>query len=370
MAIRGVWRTTVHVLTGLPVGSLSAALILPPLLVTPVSIAPLRAAVRRRTERQRVRYAVLLRVDIPPVTVLRTADRRTPALWRQTAFHLLSLPLGALGFVIVAVSASAGLALGVAPFHGSAAILVLPGLGLVIAAAAAASGIARVDAALARRLLGPSPAEALNARLAELTRTRSEAVAAADAERRRIERDLHDGTQQHLVALAMTLGLARSELPDGPARDSVSEAHRQAKEALAELHAFVRGLHPRVLDDRGLDAAMSGLVARMAQPVDLRVEVARRCPPVIEAIAYFVVSEALTNITRHSRADRVEVAVVRDRDRLQVTVIDDGIGGATERPGGGLHGLAQRVASVDGTLRIRSPSGGPTTVEVELPCAS
>lgn len=298
------------------------------------------------------------------------AGRRTPAVWRQAAFHLLSLPIGAIGFAIVATAWCVGLAMLAAPLYGSATILVAFGLGLVIVAAVAAYGIAHLDAALAMRMLGPSAAEALDARLAELTRTRSEAVAAADAERRRIERGLHDGTQQQLVALAMTLGLARAELPDGPASDTVREAHQQVKDVLTELRGFVRGLHPRVLEDRGLDAALSGLVARVAQPVELHVEVARRCPPVIEAIAYFVVSEALTNITRHAGAGKVEVAVVRDRDRLQITVIDDGVGGATERPDGGLQGLAQRVMSVDGTLQVESPDGGPPLIEVTLPCGS
>jgi signal transduction histidine kinase len=370
MMIRGVWRSTVHVLTGLPVGSLGAAMTLPPLLMAGVTIAPLRAAVIRRTRGQRRRYAVLLRVDIPAIEGMGETGRRTSAVWRQAAFHLLSLPIGAIGFVIVATGWSVGLAMLAAPLYGSATILVGFGLGLVIVAAASAYGIARLDAALAVRMLGPSAAEALDARLAELTRTRSQAVAAADAERRRIERDLHDGTQQQLVALAMTLGLARAQLPDGPGREIVHDAHLQVKDVLTELRGFVRGLHPRVLDDRGLDAALSGLVAQVPQPVELHVEVSRRCPPVIEAIAYFVVSEALTNITRHARADKVEVAVVLDRDRLRITVIDDGVGGADERPDGGLQGLAQRAMSVDGTLRIESPSGGPTLIEVTLPCGS
>ena len=163
--------------------------------------------------------------------------------------------------------------------------------------------------------------------------------------------------------------MARADLPDGPTRDAVGQAHDEAKEALSELRGFVRGLHPAARR-RGLDAALSGLVARSVQPVDLHVDVPARCPPVIEAIAYFVVSETLTNIARHARARHVRVAVVRDRDRLRVTVTDDGIGGAVIRAGGALHGLVQRAGSVDGTLALRSPPDGPTTVEVELPCGS
>ena len=361
MARRGVWNATVHVLTGLPVGLAGAAMTLPALLVAAVRTGPLRRVVARRTATQRRRFAALLEVEIPEVDGL-------PALRRQTAFHLLALPIGAAGFAVVAGAGSAGLGFTAIAFErpGFAA----GGVGLLLVAPVAAYWLARLDVVLARRLLGPNAAEALDARLEELARTRSAAIAAADAERRRIERDLHDGAQQRLVALAMTLGMARNELPDGPARETIGQAHQQAKEALTELRGFVRGLHPAVLDDRGLDAALSGLIAGLPQPVELRVDVPRRCPPVIEAIAYFVVSEALTNITRHARAERVEVAVVRQRGWLRLIVNDDGVGGAVDRPGSGLRGLAQRVGSVDGRFRLTSPPGGPTRVEVELPCGS
>ncbi|GIJ46228.1 hypothetical protein Val02_31140 [Virgisporangium aliadipatigenens] len=358
---RGLWTATVHVVTGLPVALLGVALLLPPLVVVPVSAGPLRGVLARRTAAQRQRFAALLNVAIPEVG-------GAAALRRQAAFHLLAVPFGAAAFAVVVGSASTGLGLLFAA--GQRPVFAVSGVGLLVVAAVAVRWLVRLDALLARRLLGPNATEALNARLRELTRARTEAVAAADGERRRIERDLHDGTQQRLVSLAMTLGLLRTEVPDGPARDLVEQAHRQAKATLAELRDFVRGLHPAVLNDRGLDAALSGLVAGAPQPVQLRVDVARRCPPVIEAIAYFVVSEALTNVARHARAERVEVAVVRDADRLRLTVIDDGVGGAADRPGGGLRGLAQRVGSVDGALRIESPTGGPTLVEVELPCGS
>ncbi|MFG1604226.1 sensor histidine kinase [Actinoplanes sp. NPDC049265] len=357
----GVWGATVHVLTGLPVGLAGAAMTLPALLVAAVRNEPLRRVVGRRTATQRRRFAALLEVEIPEVDGV-------PALRRQTVFHLLALPVGAAGFAIVAGAGSAGLGFALIAFQRPA--FVAGGVALLLVAAFSAYWLARLDIVLARRLLGPNATEALEARLEELARARSQAVAAADAERRRIERDLHDGTQQRLVALAMTLGMARAELPDGPARDTVDQAHRQAKAALAELRDFVRGLHPAVLDDRGLDAALSGLVAALPQPVELHVDVSGRCPPVIEAIAYFVVSETLTNVARHARAGRVEVAVVRHRGWLRLTVRDDGVGGAAERSDGGLRGLAQRVASVDGRFRMSSPPGGPTEVEVELPCGS
>ncbi|WP_305783568.1 sensor histidine kinase [Symbioplanes lichenis] len=346
---RGVWRATVHTLTGLPVALLGVV----------VLVAPARGrTVAWRSSAQRARFSALLGVTVDEGAAAR----------KQIAYHLIALPYNLIAFAVVAGAWSAGIGLLVAAVQRPA--LIPAAAGVPAAAALAARGLARLDVVLARRLLGPDVTEALTARLRELARARADTVAAADAERRRIERDLHDGAQQRLVALALKLGLTRAALPAGPARDSVGEAHAQAKAALAELRDLVRGLHPAVLTDRGLDAALSGLVARQPHPVDLRVDVARRCPPEIEAIAYFVVAEALTNVTRHARATRVEVAVVRARDMLRLTVLDDGAGGATDRPGGGLRGLAQRAGSVDGRLRIESPPGGPTLVEVVLPCGS
>jgi signal transduction histidine kinase len=203
-----------------------------------------------------------------------------------------------------------------------------------------------------------------------LTQTRTGAVDAADAERRRLERDLHDGTQQRLVALAMRLGMARAEPADAAeAHQVIAEAHEDAKAALAELRNLIRGLHPAVLEDRGLDAALSGVTARMAIPVRLTVDLPRRPSPVIEAVAYFVVSESLTNITKHAQASQAEVVVHRAGDRLHIIVSDDGAGGADPARGTGLAGLAKRAASVDGTFEIASPPGGPTLITVDLPCA-
>jgi signal transduction histidine kinase len=232
--------------------------------------------------------------------------------------------------------------------------------------------VAGVDERAALALLGPSAAEQLELRVAALARSRSEVVAAADAERRRIERDLHDGAQQQLVALAMNLGMARAGLGDdvSPAtRKVIEQAHEDAVAALAGLRELVRGLHPAVLNDRGLDAALSGIVARAPLPVRLRLDVTPRCSPSIEAIAYFTVSEALTNIARHARANAAEVTVQRAGGRLKIVVADDGRGGATAGADGtGLRGLAQRAAAVDGSLTVHSPAGGPTTITAELPC--
>jgi signal transduction histidine kinase len=275
--------------------------------------------------------------------------------WRQLGYHLLALVTGPVGAAVV--------------------VATLP------AAPWVAPAVARLDQLAARALLGPGRGEELARRVESLARSRAEVVAATDAERRRIERDLHDGAQQRLVSLAMNLGMARASLTDAPepARQAIEQAHDQATEALAELREFVRGLHPAVLNDRGLDAALSGLAARAPLPVRLRVDVAPRCSPSVEAVAYFVVSEGLTNVVKHAGAAHAEVTAVRAGGRLRIVVRDDGRGGAAldDEPaaagaghGSGLRGLAQRVAAVDGTLAIHSPRGGPTTITVELPCES
>jgi signal transduction histidine kinase len=249
--------------------------------------------------------------------------------------------------------------------------------GLLLAAPWLARQVTRADEAAARMLLGPSRSEELALRVESLARSRADIVAATDAERRRIERDLHDGTQQRLVSLAMNLGMARARLAGAPepVLQAIADAHDEAMLALAELRDFIRGLHPAVLNDRGLDAALSGLAARAPLPVRLRVEVPRPAVPSVEAVAYFIVSEALTNVAKHARASRAEVTVRRDGDLLRIAVTDDGRGGAVpgvrgDGPGSGLRGLAQRAAAVDGTLTIDSPPGGPTVITAELPCES
>ena len=231
---------------------------------------------------------------------------------------------------------------------------------------------------LARALLGPSHGEALALRLESLTRSRAEIVAATDAERRRIERDLHDGAQQRLVSLAMNLGMARARFTDvpEPVQRAIAEAHEEAMLALSEVREFIRGLHPAVLNDRGLDAALSGLAARAPLPVRLHVDMAQPAAPSVEAVAYFIVSEALTNVVKHAQATHADVVVTRAANRLRIVVSDNGTGGAEPSEGSsggsgtGLTGLIQRAASVDGTLVIDSPRGGPTVIIAELPCES
>jgi signal transduction histidine kinase len=312
------------------------------------------------------------------------------ATWRAIAYPLVSFPLAIATFTTTAVAFGGSLALISMPAWldhvpsrhadlwfatvsdqrtawaaavGGLAIGIV-GMGLLIA-------LTTVEGALAKAMLGVSAAE-LAKRVDELEGSRAAVVDAAEAERRRIERDLHDGAQQRLVSLAMNLGRARARYEDDPeaARLLLDEAHADAKHALVELRDLARGLHPAVLTDRGLDAALSGLAGRSPVPVTLDVAVEPRCNPTIEAIAYFVVSEALANVAKHSGASRADIVVRRVGERLHLSIADDGVGGAVAHHGSGLAGLADRVGGVDGTLHIDSPIGGPTTLRVDLPCES
>ena len=232
--------------------------------------------------------------------------------------------------------------------------------------------LADLEAGWSAALLRPSP-EALPARRVEqLTATRADAVAAHGAELRRIERDLHDGAQARLVALSLRIGLARRAYGADPetARRLLADAQDQAEEALTELRHVVRGVHPPILTDRGLVGAVRALGASSGLRVDVRADGLAdgpRAPAAVEAAAYFVVAEALTNATRHSGADRAEVLLARSRSALSVRVRDEGCGGADDSAGSGLTGMRRRVAALDGTLRLTSPVGGPTVVEADLP---
>ncbi len=248
-------------------------------------------------------------------------------------------------------------------------------MGLLFVASWVAGLTARADVALARALLGPRESDVLRGQVTALRSTRAAVVDAADAERRRIERDLHDGVQPQLVSLAMNLGLAQRKLDTDPevASALIGEAHEEAKRAITELRNVIRGVHPAVLAERGLDPALSALAARSPVPVtvDVAPELAdRRLPATIEAVAYFVVAEALTNVARHAHAGTATVTVEAPADRLVVRITDDGVGGALPVPGSGLAGLRDRVAAVDGTLTVDSPPDGGTVITVELPCAS
>jgi len=313
--------------------------------------------------------------------------------WREFGHHLLQLPSCALAYTVVAMAWCGSTAMVLVPvliptmpdssakfylvdLDGSNPLrwvtLVVGAVGLVFVAPRITLGAAHLQWALANRLLGPNGDEQLVAQVAEARSQRGAAVDAAEAERRRIERDLHDGAQQRLVALAATLGAASVKLEDDPqaGRAMVETAHREAKAALEEIRDLVRGIHPVILEDRGIDAALSAVVARSPVPVELDVHISARPPAAVESAAYFIVSEALTNVARHSGATRAHISIARTADTLIVEIRDNGHGGADASKGTGLQGIRERVAGMGGTTYVMSPEGGPTTILVELPCAS
>ncbi|MER5883775.1 sensor histidine kinase [Streptomyces sp. NPDC001941] len=231
-----------------------------------------------------------------------------------------------------------------------------------------ALGVAAGARAALTRLLIASRESELDAKVVELARSRLRLVDAFEAERRRIERDLHDGAQQRLVALTMTLGVARLDVPAGPLAEQLAKAHAEAGKALEELRELVHGIHPKILSDYGLGAAVADAADRSAIPVDVDLRLPGRLPQGVESAAYFVVCEALANVARHSGADRAEVTGGHRDGRLFLQVRDDGRGGADSSAGSGLTGLADRVAVLDGRLAVSSPPGGPTLLLVEFPC--
>ncbi len=347
---------------------------------------------RGMAEFEKGRVRLFLGIDIPRAPARRRGMRAAltdEATWRAIAYEVVRFPVAAATFAICYGAWGGSLALLSMPAwlhrfpakqadfgfltltnEAGAWVAVAVGVVLVVVALGLTVALTSVEGALARGLLGTSPRQ-LARRVGELQDSRSRVVDAAEAERRRIERDLHDGAQQRLVALAMNLGRARARYDDDPeaAQALVAQAHDDAKLALTELRDLARGLHPAVLSDRGLQAALSGVAARAPVPVTLDVSVEPRCSPTVEAIAYFVVSEALTNAVKHANASRIDVVARRIGERLHVEIRDDGVGGA-DRTGSGLSGLADRVGGVDGSLHVDSPPGGPTVLSVELPCVS
>lgn len=309
--------------------------------------------------------------------------------WREIGHALLALPVSILGFVAVSVAWAGSIVLLTMPLWVNAlpgdtakfwlfevgqgpAALACTVVGLVglLLAPWVTEAACWLDERSARWLLGPSEKAALAAQVGRVETRRVAAVDAAEAERRRIERDLHDGAQQRLVALAMDLGAARERLDADPvaARTLLESAHEESKAALGELRDLVRGIHPAILEEQGIDAALSAVVARCPVPVEVQVDVPDRPRAAVESAAYYVVTEALTNVARHAQASRAWVSVIRLGDRLTVEVRDDGVGGADPARGTGLRGLQDRAAGLGGTCDVISPPGGPTTLLVVLPC--
>ncbi|MEU1180073.1 histidine kinase [Streptomyces sp. NPDC005820] len=295
----------------------------------------------------------------------RTDARWMVAYWGYGALLAVALPLWPVGLVVDGVRCG--------PLRREA--VVLP---LIVR-------LADLEADWSTALLKPSPQVRLTARVEELASTRAEAISAHGAELRRIERDLHDGTQARLVALSLRIGIAKRALARDPqtALRLLDEAQEQAEKALAELRQVVRGIHPPILSDRGLVGAVRALAASWGTPrsgeagsgegLDVAVDVVGmdgevRAPAAVEAAAYFVVAESLTNVAKYSGVSHAEVRLVRVRRGLRVRVADEGCGGAADAGGSGLLGMRRRVAALDGTMAVVSPAGGPTVIEVELPC--
>ena len=255
-------------------------------------------------------------------------------------------------------------------------VAVAPVVGTIVAvlALAALVGLALLHGVLARVLIAPIREAQLAAAARDATTQRADAIRASDVERTRIERDLHDGVQPRLVSVGMTLGLAQQKIDTDPqsAKDLVSEAHTSTKAAITELRQLARGIHASVLDDRGLDAALSAVASRSHIPVSVDVRMPARAGRDAEAAVYFAIAESLTNAAKHSRATeaRVTVRARPDGGVLWARVEDNGIGGARVLPGGGLDGIQNRIAAIGGTARLDSPAGGPTSLEVSVPCAS
>jgi signal transduction histidine kinase len=337
----------------------------------------------------------------PGTGVLGRLDRRLRdrAAWRGVWYSLIKLPVAAVQLYAVTLtifgvvditypvdwllfrnhpagtSLSPLVAVVPLPFVGSISVsswpatylAALAGALCVVIAAWLARGINAADHALARRLLGPNT---MAERVSELERTRTLAVEDSAAALRRVERDLHDGAQMRLAALAMNLGMAREKMDDddgATVRELIDAAHRNAVDALADLRDLARGIHPPVLDN-GLASALDSLAASSAIPASVTASIGPRPAPAIETIAYFCAAELIANATKHSFANQITIYISTERaGLLRLDVSDDGIGGADVTRGSGLSGLVQRVSTVDGRIDVSSPSGGPTVVTVVLP---
>ncbi|MFJ2738942.1 sensor histidine kinase [Streptomyces sp. NPDC087440] len=404
------WRELLYVLLSLPLGivgftfavttlSLGAGL-----LVTFIGIPVLAAGLmtlRGLGSVERTRARALLGLDVEAPRPVRGAKPgpmswigavlKSGVSWRHLLYGFLHMPWAIFSFTVAVVFWSVGLAGVTYPLYGWAApddsgislysdrdgavyldtpltILLTFSVGVVVLLAApwVTRGLVSVDRLAVAGLLGAS---ALDHRVSELESDRGVVVDTAAADLRRIERDLHDGAQARLVALAMDLGLAKEKLAQDPdaAAKMVDEAHGEVKVALQELRDLARGIHPAVLTDRGLDAALSAVASRCTVPVQVEVDLPARPAAAIEGIAYFTVSELLQNVSKHAQATRASVDVWETGGRLMLQVSDNGRGGADTSRGSGLAGLGERLDAVDGVLVVDSPTGGPTTITAELP---
>jgi len=314
--------------------------------------------------------------------------------WLDVVYVLIAVPLAAIEFIVAVVLWTTSAAfllsplvllipgaaariqtgpLGIDPVAG-VAVVCLVGLVLLVVASSATRGMAILHRYVVEGLLCISPTEALRRDNDRLRGSRSAAIELEASELRRIERDLHDGAQQRLVMLAIDLSLAEDKIDTDPvaARRLVAGARDQARQALGELRDVVRGAAPAILLDRGLVAALAAVAGRSPIPtyLDSTLGQGERLPHGVERAAYYVVSEALTNVAKHGHAGRCDVRLIRQPGWLFVEIRDDGTGGATIVPGGGLAGLQDRVEALDGRLELLSPTGGPTIIRVSFPAAA
>jgi signal transduction histidine kinase len=385
---RGIVIAVLSVVPGIPLFFVS--LISLPLLAVGIGVVPVPMsllAVRHRASQQRRLALEWSGVSI--ATPYRPRPREVsngligrlqrckwlltdPATWRDLLWTLVNAPVGvALGalpaFGIVA--GVVGLLSGVWLNPGHLGQLPLF-LGLLLAGVLAGPLVLKTYAQLSALLLAPTRKE-MGASLDRLNESRSEVVDASAAELRRIERDLHDGAQARLVSLGMSIGLAEQVVRDNPdlALKLLAEARASSGEALSDLRHLVRGIHPPVLAERGLDGAVRALAVSLPLPVDLRIELEGRPPAPVESAAYFAIAEVLANVVKHSAARSAWVQLAYEPGRLVAIIGDDGTGGAVPRAGGGLRGIERRLAAFDGLIAVTSPVGGPTVVTMELPCA-
>ena len=400
--VAGFWITVILLTAGFTVSASIIGTVIGLLLVT----VSLRVSRRLGSlHRRLIKWLLGHQVEAPPrfqpgSGVLGRLDRRLRdrAAWRSVWYSLIKLPVAAVQLYTVVLTVfglvdlsypvdwvlfrhhSGGnlsplVAVVPVPFGGQLDIhsflgtypAAIAGAACVVAGAWLARAINAGDRALVRSLLGPS---SMAERVSELERTRTLAVEDSAAALRRVERDLHDGAQMRLAALAMNLGMAREKLDgdDGATvRELIDAAHRNAVDALADLRDLARGIHPPVLDS-GLASALASLAASSAIPASVTADIGTRPAPAIETIAYFCAAELIANATKHSYANQIKIKIYTERTGvLRLEVSDDGVGGADAGRGSGLAGLAQRVSTVDGRIDVVSPAGGPTMVAVELP---
>ncbi|MDI3385191.1 sensor domain-containing protein [Streptomyces sp. B-S-A8] len=382
------WRSLAYLLSGVAFGAVATLVLVSLLIAGFASLIVLVGAVLllgvalsgvvvTRFERWRLRL-----VDLDPVPDPHRAPEwpglrgwlhtrlHEQATWRELGFTAVSLTaLWWMDFLVLAFALAVPVLVMLSPVDDPGAWpLFVVGLCLLPAAPYTLTAWAGARAAVTRLMLAPRDSE-LGRQLTDVRASRTRLVDAFDQERRRIERDLHDGAQQRLVSLNVRLGLARLDAaPGSPLAAQLAEAQAQLTLAVAELRDLSRGVHPKALTDHGLAAAVGNLAARSALPVTVDIRLPGRLPTPLETTAYFVISEALANAAKHGGGTHAHVQARQHTNLLTLTVRDDGTGGADPGAGSGLTGLADRVAAADGRLRLSSPVGGPTLLHVELPC--